>query len=462
MRRFIPLILLFFLVFLSSCNSELENGSKIGALGHIKGIQNYENLKGIGAGVVSGESRAADSTGAIKMVGINNDGTYSIVSFINEDGTVVSQDDYCLMNFRDFYSYVFFQFAPPDYLQWLNTSELEECGYFLNERYSPFEHDILSMQYRWSAVNYYLSEHKDKKYEFVVYVLDKDTGKIYELIDNDGDLAVPCFYLMYNNENHYPLYYSTKNYAGFVSATTTLDDERTLIITNYRMSVEDDTLVLEKLQSSAVFNNWMSGGLNDRYGNCYSYDLRFLINNDGQLKALGNNGFMGMNNIFYSSDGQCVNEEGNLEDASFVPSDSYFCREPSKYCIKTAGRESYYLDNTQVVKITFSDDTMIEYTVDRIDLEDYDYKAEYLVAGEKVVYINGSAIAYYSPEDGKKHILNDQYFFNTLSVLSDGSLAFSGVDSNFNVVEGIILEDGTTSTTVSQAQVALISIAPLN
>ena len=255
MKKFYLIGLLAVLICFCSCNSDFKKGYHTGALSNIKEINDYESLKSIGVGVVSSGSRAPSTnsiitnkpTGTFKLVGIDKDGVCKILSFLDEDGTMVSQDNYCLLNFRDFYSYVFFQFAPPEYLQYLGASEFEECGNFLESNHTLYEHDLLNMQYKWSAINGYLTSHPEMKNEFVVYVLDKKTGKIYELIDTDGDLAVPCFYLMYQWEDPYPRYYCTKNYAGFVSATVTLDDNRNQIITNYRMSVAGETLVLEKL-----------------------------------------------------------------------------------------------------------------------------------------------------------------------------------------------------------------------
>lgn len=465
-RIIIAFITVILAICICSCNQDPKNDS---VKGHIVGVSGYENLKSIGVGVVSENSRAVDSTDAIKLIGMGEDGAYKVVTFLDENGESVTQD-YQLLNFRDFYSYILFQFAPPEYCDWVWETDFEKgCGNF-DENYDLYYHDYCSMRYQWSAINNFLAEHKGMRNEFMVYVLDKDTGKIYELADENGDMIYPSFYWNPDPADMGAgLYYSTNNYAGFVAYYVDLDsDQRTVTKTNYRMSIVDQKLKLEKLQDDSVFKDWISGGMHDRYGNCYSghKDLstgcKYLINNDGQLKAVGSEtGFMGMNNIYYSGT-QWVNADGNLEAASFIPDSKYYCLEPSKYLIKEDDNVCYYLDNDHVMKITYLDEERIAYSLEQIELEEYDNTAKHSVSNGRIVYLTGSSIAYYSPEDGAKHILSNQYFYNSMTVLFDGTIKFSAVDSNFNVVEGLILLDGTVSTDVSQADVVVLSLTALN
>ena len=457
---------IFLLLFICSCSSEVSHSEKAGRMSNLKGIQDFSTLKSIGAGIISsGGSRAVSSADSLKLVGIDESGAYKVVSFYDENGETITQS-YSLINFRDFYSYVLFQFAPPEFFSWMSSGEIDwskGCGNF-DENSELYYHDYFSMRYKWSAINNYLAGNTSMRNEFMVYVLDKNTGKIYELVDSEGNMIYPSFYWDPSPDSMGAgLYFSTKNYAGFVDYNVALDENRTTTKTNYRMSIQDGNIKLEKLQSSAAFNGWESGGRNDKYGNCYSKNYKYLINNNGQLKSIGDGTdcFMGLNSIFYVGN-QWVNEEGNLEAAGFIPASTYHCDDPENLLVKTVGNVLYYLENDHVMKITYLSDDYIEYNVERIELENYDDSASYSISVGRIVYISESAIAYYSPEDGVKHVLSDQYFYNSMSVKLDGTIEFSGVDSDFNVVEGVILADGSISTSVTPAAITMITISALN
>lgn len=472
MRKLVFAFVLFSLLFVCSCKQEPDEITVMSGSSNLNiiGIQDYGTLKSIGVGIVSEDgSRAASSQDSLKLVGVDESGDFKVIKFLDDNGRIISQEGTGLINFRDFYSYILFQFAPPEYFEWLQPGEIDwskGCGDF-DENYELYYHDMFSMRYQYSAINNYLSRYPNMRNRFVVYLLDKKTGKIYELLDDNSDIIYPTFCKSYGEESSW---FVTDNYAGFEDYKVSPDEvspdgKRTVTITNYRMSIEEEELKLEKLQSNAVFNDWESGGRHDRYGNCYSKNGKYLINNNGQLKSIGDGSdcFMGMNDIFYVGD-QWVDENGDLEAASFLPQGPNKTVNASSPLVKTVDNvEYYFVSAMSVSKVTYLSDDRIEYTIEKIDLEDFsEWKAQFYISNGRILFLSGSAIAYFTPEDGKRHILSDQYFYNSMTVRLDGTVLFTAVDSNFNVVEGAILPDGTALTAVSPAKVSMISIAALN
>ena len=74
-RIIIAFITVILAICICSCNQDPNNDS---VKGHIVGVSGYENLKSIGVGVVSENSRAVDSTDAIKLIGMGEDGAYKV------------------------------------------------------------------------------------------------------------------------------------------------------------------------------------------------------------------------------------------------------------------------------------------------------------------------------------------------------------------------------------------------
>ena len=310
--------------------------------------------------------------------------------------------------------------------------------------------------------------------EFATYVLDNSTGKIYCLRDKDGTFLYPGFspnsangiavgdYMVFTaiNNTFSDYVYSDGNNGNLEYANSwTVNQNRE----NVYMTVEDGLLKLVTVGNAEKLNDWDSNTYFDRYGNCYSGNFKYMIDKTGTLKSLSGSCFLAMNGIVYF-DGQWVTDNGELEPAAFIPASSYFCDDVSSKLIKTDGMTSYYHEDSSIKAVTFTDSNRIEYSVSTINLEDYDYTGTYQLANGRIYALTGSEIAYYTPEDGVKHILSNEYFYYEMECYKDGTIKFKGIDSKTNDVEGIINPNGVVdaNTTISESGYTILYLTPIN
>lgn len=108
--------------------------------------------------------------------------------------------------------------------------------------------------------------------------------------------------------------------------------------------------------------------------------------------------------------------------------------------------------------MTFQDD--IFYTITNIYLEDY--SDEYVVANDRIYFLDQAELFYVNIEDGVKTIVNSEYLFNHISSDSRGNVVFSAIDNNLNVVNGIINSDNTCTVNVSDNGYKISCVNPIN
>lgn len=450
---------------------------------NISGIVGFSELKGIGVGITKNTNSSARALEddplqytQTKLVGLDESGVYKAIVFYDEYGNEISQEDYLLINYLTYSRYTFFQFAPPQFAEWIGKENVgTTCGTFDSSATAngPIN-DYFSMAYHWSAVNNFIGRNPQMQSEFAVYVLDNETGKIYCLLDENGEIIYPGF-------SAHPSIYTGGNTISFISIQNSYSNyqyvsghEGNLEYASYWdinqernnmfMSIEDGLLKLFETNTPSKLNDWDNNTYIDRYGNIFSGNFKYMVDTNGTLKAMNGNCYIGMNNIVYCG-ADWYNEKGELEKAQFIPASTYFCDDYNAKLVKQNGLSSFFLEGDKVVNVTFSNEEMIEYAIEEIKLQNFDSASNTIceISNGRIILLTGSKIVYYNPEDGVQNVLSDQYFYNSMKCYPDGTIRFAGLDSNMADIMGIIYPDGTVDvSTTSKLNYTIIYLNPIN
>lgn len=160
----------------------------------IKQIKNYSDYKDFSTSIVTVLEGEYDTTKRIRLNGITSSGEERELSFIDSNGKEITQGDYGLINYYDCGDMILFQFAPDSYISYVHGYDWEGApGVFDGSAsFNGFVNDYCSMAYYWSAPNGYIVRHPKDLIDFVVFVLDKETGNIFKILGEDGEVIFPA------------------------------------------------------------------------------------------------------------------------------------------------------------------------------------------------------------------------------------------------------------------------------
>lgn len=131
----------------------------------------------------------------IALKGILLSGEEEEVIFQESNGTEITQGEYGLINYFDCGDMIFFQFAPSAFINEYSRS-LDYAGKPGKFDGSPsangFTNDNYSIAYYWSAVNGYIIRHPKDAKDFISYVMDKENGSIYKIVNENGENLYPA------------------------------------------------------------------------------------------------------------------------------------------------------------------------------------------------------------------------------------------------------------------------------
>ncbi len=373
-------------------------------------------------------SAASNNKSVSKLIGLKEDGTYEPITFVNKNNKDVKQSLY-LWGFQTYNNFTFLRFGT------VSTD------------------NISSTYDNCSGDGYILSNKTGKIY--------KDTKDIIAMRPQESVNAV----------------YAQPRY------------QRKII----KIYEQNEQLIIEE-----VFNmddlDAFSSFFVDRYGNIFSENKRYIIKTNKTIEQLNvdrSKMYRGMNEIIYCGD-KWFNENGELVDASFVPSNrinfnpnTRINANEESHLLKRSGNAYYYYDNDdryyvkaipdenditgftqqfvgdRIFKVTFTDE--IQYTIEEIPLESYVKKTErYVFANDKLYFITSTEIYYLDIETGKKTTISSNYLFNEMWSDNMGNVCFSALDNNMNKINGVINPDDSTSVTVTPSKYEIIYITPLN
>lgn len=131
----------------------------------------------------------------IALKGILSSGEEEEVIFQESNGTEITQGEYGLINYFDCGDMIFFQFAPSAFTNEYIMS-LDYAGQPGKFDGSPSANgpvnDMYSIAYYWSIVNGYIIRHPKDAKDFISYVMDKETGRIFKIVNENGENLYPA------------------------------------------------------------------------------------------------------------------------------------------------------------------------------------------------------------------------------------------------------------------------------
>ena len=426
MKKIVNFCLAFCLLF--SCFAFV--GCNRGGLQNINlTIENFENYQSISVGVPkanmanvpAGVARLAEAKGKKakpQLIGQRPDGSFETISFEEEEDGETLISNY-------------------------GIRAVKEVGRFLVVEYKQnHSGEVLDYINGWTD-------------DSIFILLDKETGKMFDVTKYRLNVFTQGMYCasadsLFSNCN-----------SGAICKFTVVDGQ-----------LEVKELIDES--KVTVFNNTF---ISDRYGNLYSVK-GYMFSTAGKLSTFGEFE-IAQNGIVYCGD-QWVNAEGELEEATFIPTDmttvSYlteqrslsFCYRGNESLVYQEGNTYYYRDSTnssynmgydKIYKYTFKND--IEYTLEVISMQKYKANKGVII-GERIYFLDETEIYYINIKDGQYTSLVSEYFFNKLWTDNQGGVLFEGVDEYLNDVTGEIAPDGTTTIGITPKNYEIYYISPIN
>ena len=267
-----------------------------------------------------------------------------------------------------------------------------------------------------------------------VYILlvDKASGKIFDVTEEPMNLLnEPAFYYTSNA-------FFSWTYKGLYKYTVENNILKRETILENHQSDFDDPLMVDR------FNNVYFNSTED-------YTKTYIITNQGQLKTLTNAKFAA-NNIMYV-DNQWINENGELENATFIPTDftnlkfkDYQHHIDFTILLHQEANTYYYRTGDHsdtIVKYTFLND--IEYTIEKIKFEKYSPNFSAISINKKLYFLSGTEIFYIDIDTGKANTIVSNYFFDQLYQNDTGDLVFEAIDAQLNQIKGTINPETDTT-----------------
>lgn len=345
--------------------------------------------------VMNSETFANTGKKKVGLIGKHKDGYYKQLEFEEKQESDVIKHHYGLFGYMDVGPFLFLSYS----------IDSDGTNPRVGLRYGPYN-------------------------ERYTLLMDKASGKIFD-VTNDN-------IWLYDGANYY---YTTNAVIGWTSYNGLC-----------KYTVENKMLKRETILE-APLNDFNPLIMVDRFGNIYipsrDNNYTYMITNKGQIKTILGASFA-PNDIMYVGN-QCFNENGELEEATFVPTD--FTNLKFKHHQGDLDsnpiqlyqeNNTYYYHDTQtnsnvIAKYTFFND--IEYSIDYIQLEKFVSNFNSIHIGKKLYFLSGTEIYYIDILSGKATTLVSDYFFNALYLNEVGDLVFDGLDSYLNKIKGTINPD---------------------
>ena len=431
-------------------------------------IKDFTSIRAIGVGYFndnSSENRSVsnnrsmvsskgESSMETKLISVTEDGTVQIVTFVDENGEIITQNN----NISDFISMKYFSIFK------FTENKITKLGCF---------------------GSYYNNNDP-------IYVLHNSTGKIYEL--SDFYKFAPSGFTRTNDNRviEYTLD-ETENSIYFYGQRNT--DEESDYMYIYKFLVMDNSEAeLTSLLDLAKFKNWGSGIVTDKYGNLFSWSwgvedkacvgLNYCITTNKILKKLSDNCYKAINDLVYDSNNNVMNSDGEFISSSFIPPNNFYIGNGTFICsggkrqrdfiILTNENDNYfYLAQPDYINTQFDYNTIykISYNGDEfsyeeihldISLENGFNQYSFVVANERIYFLLNEELFYIDIKTGLKTVISSSYFFNTIYTDNLGNVCFSALDEKMNNIIGKIQSDNSIDLTISENEYTVIKLSAIN
>lgn len=385
-------------------------------------IKNYSNYDGLSIGfqnqtmqgmsLLSNESEETVNS-KLKLLGKHKDGYYEEIQFEEEhDGEIITTQ--------------------------YNIHAVQDVGPFLFVGYT--NNPIIT------ALSSTINNTYNNDY---LYLIDKVSGKMFDFTEHKINLSTMGVYCASENTL----------FALSMSSEIVL-----------KVYIKNAELCIEELFEPSKLLNFQYPIITDKYNNLYSTPASdsnecYMISAQGELKQL-TNAKLAANNIMYV-DNQWINERGELEEASFVPTNfvnlktkEFGYAANNNFIFKENNVEYYRKTSGNIIKYTFTNN--IEYNVEEIIIPTSLQQKNGLASSKKLYFLDETSILYIDVTNGNTTTITSHYFFNKLYLNAENELIFEALDSSLNDVKGIINPDDTIEVGITQKDFKIYFIAPIN
>lgn len=159
----------------------------------ITGVKDYNKYSSISVSLI--ENNENNSYNRVSLRGILPTDDEEDIVFIDHNGQEITQGDYGVINYFDCGDMIFFQYAPTAYTHTYGFSNIKggPTGKFDGSPSATGPiNDMYSIAYYWSAVNNYIIRHPKDAKDFISYVMDKENGRIFKIVNENGENLYPA------------------------------------------------------------------------------------------------------------------------------------------------------------------------------------------------------------------------------------------------------------------------------
>jgi len=206
----------------------------------------------------------------------------------------------------------------------------------------------------------------------------------------------------------------------------------------------------------------------DRFGNIFSVKNPYIITTGGQIRQIEEQVWFAENQIAYIGN-KWFNENGDLVDADFVPSEKIDMQQYKDVFLEDVliysennsyyYRHKNYYNGEKIVKFTFLND--IVFTTELIDMEDCE-DGYGIIIKDRIYFLNDLELYYIDIKSGKKTQIVSGYIFSKITQSKQGLILFEAVDENLNEVTGSINYDGEISLQMQESDYEVFYIVAIN
>lgn len=431
--KHLSVILIFFLLLLLiSCDGSIFGPNVLGS------INNWESFTSFGVGSSEIRSRGSRSESGYRLIGFKEDGSVEPLAFKSQSGGTVKSKLY-LVAFLDYDRYAFI---------------------VLDQ--SP-HHEVLTNQ----TLNYIHALGGDYFGDMATYLIDKKTGKLYQI-----NHKVDVFLVSERNAWETNGVFYAVNYHSEWNNTYPDPGLRAFSIT------ENGQLKIQTFLHNEDFSEpWA-----DRFGNILykSHNSYYVLSKDNRIKLITSQEhqlYRGFNGILYfsettpdspSADVKYINENGDLTSAEYVPPNlssvgNFVYQFPA--LIHKANR--FYSTGITISWLKYLDEERMEYEWDT-----YPVITDGSIGsgGDYVFWIENATIQTLNTITKEVSTIPmkngaDDVYVEKLFQGGDGKVYFYGKDQSRAKIEGILSEDLTytfKTTPYSNNHDSIMYISPIN